>query len=225
VILLSSQSTWAETKAASAATTSTTTTATPPAATEEKKEKEVVIVYRDPPSSQTHRMEGNYKYQLNAGFAGVEYVGIGATTVGLGYFLSPKSMLSLKYANQNGTNGDEATKMRSLTLGYRYFTGNSFNIMPTVYYRRSNSVHYKTAFFTGAVERSTLIYEDVGVGFRIGNEWQWDHFTLGTDWFGINAKVIQLNKEKHNGSGDFDLFSIEEDVTITMLSFYIGYTF
>lgn len=134
-------------------------------------------------------------------------------------------MLSLKYANQNGTNGDHATKMRSLTLGYRYFPGNSFNMMPTVYYRRSNSVSYNTAFFSGTPTRSTLIYEDVGVGFRIGNEWQWDNFTLGTDWFGINAKVIQINKEKHNDNGDFDLFNIEEDVTITMLSFYIGYTF
>ena len=218
-ILFSTQLTWAETNKSPAVVTPAPVAAAP------EKEKEVVIVYRGEPDSQTRRTEGNYKYQINAGLAGVEYVGIGAATVGLGYFLSPKSMLSLKYANQNGTNGDEATKMRSLTLGYRYFTGNSFNIMPAIYYRRSNSVHYRAAFFTGTPERSTLTYEDVGAGLRIGNEWQWENFTLGADWIGVNAKVIQINKEKHNGSGDFDLFSIEEDITITMLSFYIGYTF
>lgn len=189
----------------------------------EEKEKEVVIVYRGEPDSETRRTEGNYKYQFNIGYASLEYVGAGAATVGLGYVLSPKSMISLKYANQNGHYEDKATKMRSLTLGYRRFAGNSFNIMPTVYYRRSKSDRFNAGLFTTG--RSTLIYEDVGVGLRIGNEWQWENFTLGVDWFGLNAKVIQLNKEKRDTSDGFDLFNIEEDITLTVLSLYIGYTF
>lgn len=190
-----------------------------------EKEKEVVIVYRGEPDSQTRRTEGNYKYQLNIGYASIEYVGTGALTVGLGYVLSPKSMISLKYANQNGSMDGDASKMRSLTLGYRYFTGNSFNIMPAIYYRRSNTEYFRTGIFTNTRQRSTLIYEDVGVGLRIGNEWQWENFTLGADWFGLNAKVIQINKEKYTSSDDFDLFSLEEDVTLTLFSLYIGYTF
>jgi hypothetical protein len=104
--------------------------------------------------------------------------------------------------------------MRAVTIGYRRFLGNSFNVMPTIYYKRN----------TGDFFNATLIYEDVGTGFRVGNEWQWENFTMGCDWFGLNYKTVEIN-HKEKGLGPIDTHTPMKALTMTFASFYLGYSF
>ena len=163
------------------------------------------------------------QYQMAAGIIGREYIG-SPLTVSLGYFINPDSILNLRYSVLNSGRDDKAAqRMRAVTLGYRHFFGNSFNIMPTVYYRRNTSDYKNEGSFI-VFGPSNLIYEDVGIGFRLGNEWQWENFTMGCDWFGINRTLVELNY-KQQAVGLIDDIALEKSVTLTLLSFYIGYSF
>lgn len=164
------------------------------------------------------------QYQIAVGFLGMEYIG-SPLTLSLGYYLNPNSLLLLRYSSYNGNDVDDraAQKLRATTLGFRQFFGNSFNVMPTLYYRRNTADYFKEGTMT-IIGPTNLVYEDIGMGFRVGNEWQWDNFTMGCDWFGINRTIKELNK-KESGLGVINDITLQKAVTITALSFYIGYSF
>lgn len=113
--------------------------------------------------------------------------------------------------------------MRAVTLGYRRFLGNSFNIMPTIYYRR-NTADFNKEGNIFSIGIDNLIYEDVGTGIRIGNEWQWENFTMGCDWFGFNLTAVKIN-HKETGVGFIEMHAPMKGLTMTLLSFYLGYSF
>jgi hypothetical protein len=174
-------------------------------------------------SSEGIRMAAKNKLQFTFGFIGREYVAT-PITMGAGYIINPNTILTLRYSVFNGLADDGAAeKLRAVTLGLRIFMGNSFNIMPTAYYRRNTSDYFRTGdiFFSG---NNNLVYEDLGVGFRIGNEWQWEHFMMGCDWLGINKTVKELHNSEH-GQGIIDENTFRKSLTITAFSFYIGYEF
>ena len=166
----------------------------------------------------------NLKYQVAAGIIGREYLE-SPLTLSLGYYVTSNSILSLRYTNFNGTDIDDkaAVKLRAVTLGYRHFTGNSFNFMTSLYYRRS-TIDYRNEGKFVLFGPTNLIYEDVGVGFRIGNEWQWENFTMGADWFGLNRTVAKINY-KQQSAGVLDELHFEKEWTLTLFSFYLGYSF
>lgn len=173
------------------------------------------------PSSEGNRK--NLTAQLSVAFLGREYIGSHPTTFSLGYFLRPNDLLTLRYSIFNGKYSEAAQKLRAVTLGYRSFLSNSFNVMPSLYYRRNTASFNKTPtlFSPG---NGKLIYEDVGVGIRIGNEWQWEHFTLGCDWLGANYTAKVLNHYERS-LGTFEDLSFAKSLTLTYLSFYMGFSF
>ena len=130
----------------------------------------------------------------------------------------------LRYSALNGGDKYGAYKMRAVTVGYRRFLGNSFNVMPTIYYKRNTGDFFTEGKFSGVVGGSNLIYEDIGTGFRFGNEWQWEHFTMGCDWFGLNYKTIEIN-HKEQSLGPIETHAPMKALTMTFLSFYLGYSF
>lgn len=105
----------------------------------------------------------------------------------------------------------------------RHFIGNSFNYTPNIYYRRSTSDLYQEGNRT-VITGPNIIYEDVGVGINIGNEWQWDTFTMGCDWFGINTTVVKLNHEER-ATGTTDAPNLNKGFTFNLLHFYVGVSF
>ncbi|MEA9355470.1 hypothetical protein SHI21_04635 [Bacteriovorax sp. PP10] len=117
-----------------------------------------------------------------------------------------------------------AYKMRAVTIGYRRFLGNSFNIMPTIYYRRNTGDFYQEGQFSNVVGSNNLVYEDVGTGIRIGNEWQWENFTMGCDWFGLNLTSAKINFQEKS-LGPIETHAPMKALTMTLLSFYLGYSF
>lgn len=158
----------------------------------------------------------NLKYQTTIAVLGSEYGSFNPITASLGYFIDHNSLISFRYSNHNISDVAVVEKMRATTLGFRNFLGNSFNIMPTVYWRRTNIDDTQTA-------NRRFIYEDFGIGVRLGNEWQWENFTMGCDWIGMNRALKVLNKD--NRSKTFFDSDDKESINMTFLSFYLGYSF
>jgi hypothetical protein len=202
-------------------TTTTTTAPTTPATESPAAAKRRERLNRVRKTSAEEREDK--KFQLAVGLLGHEYVGSSALTAQLGFFLDPDNIIIARYTNFNGNglNDDNSAKLRAVTLGIRHFVGNSFNLTPSVYYKRSVEDGDFSLFSNARTKR---IYEDLGIGFRIGNEWQWDSFMLGCDWFGINRTIKKFNSEK-TGNDDWDSFSSDGEYSFILASFYLGWSF
>jgi hypothetical protein len=160
------------------------------------------------------------KYQLTFAPIAGEYDGTENNfAFSAGYFYDAKNLINLRYTFQNspGTLGNSSTRdypqtTRAITFGDRYFFGNSFNAMGSVYWRQHSKYDRST--------HATYFYKDYGVGLRIGNEWQWENFTMGCDWFGLNHTLIKVNDTfPENG------YATEKSLTMVLLNFYLGISF
>lgn len=168
----------------------------------------------------------NKKYQLSVG-VGNEY-SIAAFTLTAGYFIDSSQVITLRYSRitqdkESEALSNELHRIRAYTLGYRKFLGNSFNIQPTLYYRKS-STDYVNEGAVKSVGSPNLVYDDVGVGFKIGNEWQWDNFVLGIDWIGLNKTIHKINSQR-TWQGAPQATHFKEETTFTLVSLYLGASF
>ena len=171
----------------------------------------------------------NLTFQFAGAFLGREYLKLNSVTASLAYYTSPDEMLSLRYTNYKSTDPGEVIRLDVLTLGYRMFFGNSFNIMPSLYYKSSALSNGSRSKFNSSgnlVLQSNVnaTYKDLGIGFRLGNEWQWKHFVMGCDWFGMNRTVKRFTPQVENNY-ILSTEELEKDYTYTLLSFYVGYAF
>jgi hypothetical protein len=125
-----------------------------------------------------------------------------AEQLAVGKFLEPDSMLILK-----GGQGKFQERYQSVFgLQYRHFTGNSFYVAPELYY-----FNFTKRQDQRADDRVTAL----GASFRIGNQWQWKHFTVGADWIGIGRNLVSWNStSKFVGS----------NVTYTLLNLQVGWS-
>ena len=168
----------------------------------------------------------NKKYQLSTGI-GNDY-SFAAYTFSAGYFIDPSQVITFRYSRITQDQESEATynelhKIRAYTLGYKKFFGKSFFMQPTAYYRKS-STDYVNEGSIKSIGTPNLIYDDIGVGFRVGNEWQWNSFLLGVDWFGMNKTIHEINS-KTIWQGSPESTSLKTDITFTIISVYLGLSF
>lgn len=154
------------------------------------------------------------KFQASISPIGIEN-SVNALSASLGHYITSNDLILLKYSNFNGN--DYVNKLNAFTLGYRRFEGNSFNVMPTVYYSRSTN---NEGIYSGNGIYQTLTYNEMGIGFRIGNEWQWENFLLGMDWIGINRSLYVSQNYKSSKTYDDDI-----NYTATVLNLNVGYSF
>jgi hypothetical protein len=153
------------------------------------------------------------RFQITIG-TGREYTEV-STIYSAGYYLTPDDLLLIRYTLSDSDKYGMASskEMRTVTLGYRKFLGNSFNIMPTIYYRR-----FASDWSTGTT-KAYFDYRDAGIGMRLGNEWQTDYFTYGVDWFGINKGIKVANKSQGL------IVTSQKLLSFTYGSIYIGLAF
>ena len=104
------------------------------------------------------------------------------------------------------------------SMDVKIFTGNSFYVKPGIYYRKQTDVlswiYNSSADNWAANEKAEI--EDIGINFRIGNQWQWDNFTLGCDWIGLSRTVSKLSE-----TGNTE----DLEVSGAALNFYLGLSF
>lgn len=130
---------------------------------------------------------------------GLEYqaaIGLGKLEEAPGYslrlakFLNPNNLIGVDFnlSSDGATEDDE--KETSFNLNFKHFLGNSFYVHPRAYY-----VNWS---MKDEDERHDHRVTAMGLGFSLGNQWQWDRFTLGADWLSVKKHLIYFHDEKAN---------------------------
>lgn len=166
-----------------------------------------------------------------------------------GVFLSPQTILQLESGDGNTESnggfvvfGNRTIKNHtsSASLMVKHFVGNSFYVKAGVDNRKINySEAYKSTWslFGSTYEDSFAFNADSWTGsLVIGNQWQWDNFTLGCDWFGIAAPFASKVNSESYATNSTDTTTVKndladqqrkslKDVAYQGIKFYIGASF
>lgn len=192
-------------------------------------------IYRD--SSAFNRMNKNYSLTYMAFGIGPSRSGsIGLT---LGVFLSRNSQIDFEVVSGRPlwtnwyTWSEYDIKTSSAGIHYKHFLGNSFYFRVGADYRKVNYRHTSRDIFTNEIQTENRFEGDSITGtILIGNQWQWENFTLGCDWFGYALPVTSsVHSESVTGPYANNRY-LEEDKDWLLkkaigvgLRFYLGASF
>lgn len=112
---------------------------------------------------------------------------------------------------------DEAGAGYILSAGAKKFFGNSFYVKPEAYYRKQKLVTETKHTYSRLTSSRAGDYTDVGLSLKIGNQWQWENFTIGCDWIGMSQTVSMIQENGNLEGSDIP--------TLTALNFYMGASF
>ena len=164
-------------------------------------------------SSKENREGKKYNISLTAG----KELGISALSIESSYHLKPDSTIYLKYSKLNQDLNIGFESGIAVKLGVKKFTGNSFYYKAGIYYLGQNTKHYEKKN-NGERVGVESYFDEVGASVSIGNQWQWDNFSIGADWIGINHTLIELNKLE-------EPFERNRLTTVSLLNMHIGVSF
>jgi len=200
-----------------------------------------------PNSSSSNRLDKNFTLLASP-------VGVGPSSniesgMIAGVFLNPKTILQLEVGDGNTStksgflvfgSGQIKNHTSSTSLAVKYFTGNSFYVKGGVDNRRiTYSETYKsswTLFGTPYEDSFDFSAESWSGSIVIGNQWQWENFTMGCDWFGaafpFSSKVNSESYATNSSSTDGVKRDLEteqkrrlKDVAYQGIKFYLGASF
>lgn len=187
-----------------------------------EQEEEILDLMETPTRKKTSaevRKSQNVAVMFGHGFEYTDFT----TSIKVG-LIQDNRILTLKTAFSSHIIGGNSSfgidETAAVSVGAKFFVGNSFYLGTKIYYRhysmdRSNEVD---SWFNGTKKYT---YDDIGAGFLLGNQWSFNKFTIGCDWFGINNTLITVKEE-----GRSDIFGTNDPgVSISFLNFYIGMVF
>jgi len=169
-------------------------------------EKPKTAIYQD--SSAYHRMNKNYQVAWQP--LGVNPAGTPGSALSAGFFIDRQSMILAEVSQSSITYSFLGTReIESTTAGihYKRFLGNSFYVRGGVDYRKVDFKDVSDYSIWTSSTNSTMSFtgESLAASLVIGNQWQWDTFTLGCDWIGVTAPFTsQVRNEKYEGNPDLD---------------------
>ncbi|MCF8057871.1 MAG: hypothetical protein K9K67_01135 [Bacteriovoracaceae bacterium] len=161
-------------------------------------------------SGKKYMLTTNYGAEFNA-------VSVGAT---FGYYIDGNKLITATISKINDADDlYDDHKGTVVKIGPRVFAGNSFYLDAGVFYLNSTYT-YNSSFslFDSSSVKEVSIFKKAGATFKIGNQWQWDNFTLGVDWIGAAVELVDL------GSKGRDLSEVE-NLEIIALNLQIGMSF
>ena len=92
----------------------------------------------------------------------------------------------------------------------RFYFGNSFNVSGYSYYRREKyicEIGHRVATDSNGTQTQITSgssmdkdYAALGVGFSLGNRWQWENFYIGGEWFGLGLDTVVKNYRSNKAS-------------------------
>ncbi len=165
---------------------------------------------------------------------GVNYSDAGAGLTG-GYYFNPNSILELELFSSEDDSRDDVNNdykysnvnfrqtTDAVSANWKYFTGNSFYIRPGIFYV---DYQYKTEGYIFG--NSDISRKDLGVSFGIGNQWQWENFTIGCEWIGLQAGMLNLSRSGRDNTlfSDIDGRGTDRDwKSASLLKLNIGASF
>jgi hypothetical protein len=172
------------------------------------------------------------KYLITATPLGI---GLGFITgITGGYYLNPHTIVGGRIENHSldlKIYGYEFFSAQTKSAGgfVKYFMGNSFYIDAGL---SANITEFTVKNIGYTSEKGFYEYrqhekwQHGGLDLAIGNQWQWEHFTLGTDWIGIYQPLTQKQVEYENTAVGDDVQNIKLGVNhARILAFYLGMSF
>ncbi len=188
-------------------------------------------------SSEFHRM--NKSYLITAQLLG-QGPGLGSNRSGatVGKYLDRNSLITIDFTKANNLkfNGYYSDyELSELTIGFSYkkFASNSFYYKTGLDYRKMNYHYTSRNISTSIIDRENKFQaESIVVSFSIGNQWQWENFTLGCDWVGYSMPLYaNIYDESSVGTTSFvgymkdDQDDYVRNGVMTLLRFYLGASF
>lgn len=207
------------------------------------KKKQASEIYED--SSEANRLNKKGIFSLGITGAGPNLAPGQNLTAGMYIDRNKMLLLELKNGVQSLSRYSEYTngvyqdykseaKIKQLGVHYKQFTGNSFYFRTGLDYNQvdftfdySQSKYYKN-------EKPEFSGESLIANFTIGNQWQWETFTLGCDWIGIASPIYYKLKSQNSPSDAsiYDSSDFETDKKLLLketsgiaLRFYMGASF
>lgn len=197
-------------------------------------ETEVKALKKEIIDSSSRGFRSKKNFMAVASPLGFEF-GTISSSLELGKFISDDGILTLKYSDlqadpsywsfyneEEEKIADENDKGYAITFGIKQFVSNSFYIKPQVYYRNQKKIYDVYSDYNADTDSYEITnvdggtVNDLGFSFRIGNQWQWRHFTMGCDWFGFANSLSKFEN---------DDISSSERLNLSLLNVYFGASF
>jgi hypothetical protein len=191
----------------------------------------------DPNSSQGMRQ--NKSMIATGQVAGLGPVGLFTTGASFGFYLDQNTIVDLSYqrnsVNFNQSDIGASYKIYSETLGahYKHFLKNTLYVKSGPNYRKIDYTY--TSYYTNNIleEYSHFRGSAMTATFAFGNHWQWDHFTMGCDWFGVAIPLsTSIDAEKTSGAFSSNVRRVSDDerkylreTSLFFTQFYLGASF
>jgi hypothetical protein len=169
-------------------------------------------------------------------FVGVEPLGrLPSTGYGLrtGYYITPDSLVGLNYAVAKLETKDAVFESLLFEVTYKRFFTNSF-YMDAGFASESINMTYQVESAANASEKveSSGELKRLGLVLHMGNQWQWNHFTLGCDWVGHHLPLQRSESFKPSAGGNSQDEDRQKDETrkklpstLQLARFYLGFSF
>jgi hypothetical protein len=155
-----------------------------------------------------------------------------------GWYIDTDSVVQIEITIGNSSYGDpffERKTIRVGTLGavYKEFVGNSFYLAGGGLYKTVEFGWEKDELFQIGDSRGSFKGNSIMATFAIGNQWQWDGFTMGCDWVGIAAPLYSKTTSTDRtdlATEDYGKLDDEEqrqlkDIQLYGLRLYVGASF
>ncbi|MFS4458159.1 hypothetical protein [Bdellovibrio sp. HCB2-146] len=186
-------------------------------------------------SSSEHNRMGK-KYVVAAQLFGVGVAQGSGQGVVAGYHLDRNTVVQLEVLSgvrKDGIFENYELKTNSVGIHAKKFVSNSFYVNGGLDY---STIKYDNDYiFTTSSNKDAYGFEAtmLSAGFVIGNQWQWESFTLGCDWVGLTlplshsisseyADASYTNAKKYNKEDQDTLLA---NGSAQLLRFYVGATF
>lgn len=184
-------------------------------------------------SSEHNRM--NKKFTVSTDLTGVGANQTNHAGISGSYFLN-RNALVMAEINKGSADGryfftsdedDFNINGNSFGLYFKKFNGNSFYFRTGLEYR---NVNYEYANYSESYSFS-FSGSSLAAAFIIGNQWQWENFTLGCDWVGLGVPVWstlaneKLSNQLYKGDLGYAQDRYVRATYIHLLRFYVGASF
>jgi hypothetical protein len=152
----------------------------------------------------------------------------------IGYFVSKDFVAEAGFATGDAKLGEFEANKKIIEVKAKKFFGNSFYVDGGIGYE-TWEVSYPVAVDSGSYDTRQLSgnVQNTGVELHIGNQWQWDGFTLGCDWVGYFLSLnTSTSFNDDSGVSPEKKEAEEKDVKQTFAGnsphitrFYVGWAF
>ncbi|WP_374077267.1 hypothetical protein [Bdellovibrio bacteriovorus] len=195
-------------------------------------ESRKTIVEKD--SSEHMRMNKKITVQWQLFGSGAN--GTSQSAIIAGYHLDRNSIIQLEAGGGGNSfrtffsSSEYSYNSYSVGAHFKKFLGNSFYVKTGVDYR---SVDYVFNYGYSSV-KTGFEGNSLAASLVIGNQWQWDNFTLGCDWIGLSLPFAHtVTSETLSADADsYHRANLDEDEEHYLkngyaqaLRFYVGYSF